>query len=100
MLAGEAANQGLVSFTCFHVLEGKIFAPFASCSEANGRNANKIVLYEDAAKKQLQEFISTLRGCEAMLAACSSLDSILNYTDAELLQNLLVPGNCELNSKI
>nr|POE98733.1 dna mismatch repair protein msh6 [Quercus suber] len=26
-----------------------------------GRNANKVVLYEDAAKKQLQEFISVLR---------------------------------------
>lgn len=64
---------------------------FAS-SEANGRNANKIVLYEDAAKKQLQEFISALRGCEVMTVACSSLSSILDNTDSELLHHLLVPG--------
>lgn len=63
-----------------------------SCSEANGRNANKIILYEDAAKKQLQEFISALRGCEVMTAACSSLGSILVNAESELLHHLLVPG--------
>uniref|UniRef100_A0A803M7J7 DNA mismatch repair protein n=1 Tax=Chenopodium quinoa TaxID=63459 RepID=A0A803M7J7_CHEQI len=64
---------------------------FAS-SEANGRNASKIVLYEDAAKKQLQEFISALRACEVMIVACSSLGSILDNTDSKLLHHLLVPG--------
>ncbi|GAB4841765.1 DNA mismatch repair protein msh6 [Ancistrocladus abbreviatus] len=64
---------------------------FASC-EANGRNSNKIVLYEDAAKKQLQEFISTLRGCEQMAQACSHLCSILDNVNSRLLHDLLVPG--------
>ncbi|GAB2298057.1 hypothetical protein Dimus_032132 [Dionaea muscipula] len=64
---------------------------FASC-DANGRNANKIILYEDAAKKQLQEFISTLRGCELMAQACSHLGSITNNVNSVPLQNLLVPG--------
>ncbi|XLR38651.1 hypothetical protein S83_023311, partial [Arachis hypogaea] len=41
--------------------------------EANRRNANKVVLYDDVAKKQLLEFISALRGCELMSQACSSL---------------------------
>lgn len=64
---------------------------FAS-SEAHGRNANKIVLYEDAAKKQLQEFISTLRGFEIMILACSSLRSISDDADSVLLHHLLIAG--------
>ncbi|XP_074317650.1 DNA mismatch repair protein MSH6-like [Silene latifolia] len=70
----------------------KLLSRLFSSSEANGRNANKIILYEDAAKRQLQEFISALRGCEIMTLACSSLGSILDYTDSELLHRLLVPG--------
>jgi len=40
--------------------------------ETRERSANKIILYEDATKKQLQEFITTLRGCEQRLQACFS----------------------------
>ncbi|GMH02314.1 hypothetical protein Nepgr_004153 [Nepenthes gracilis] len=61
-------------------------------SEANGRNANKIVLYEDAAKKQLQEFISTMRGCEKMAQACSQLGSVINNVNSGPLHHLLIPG--------
>ncbi|CAL1379465.1 unnamed protein product [Linum trigynum] len=63
-----------------------------SCSEANGRNANKVVLYEDAAKKQLQEFISALRGCDLMAKACSSLNVILQTVESEKLRYLLTNG--------
>lgn len=65
---------------------------FHECSEASGRNADKVVLYEDAAKKQLQEFISALRGCEQMAQACSSLGVILNGVKSRQLHNLLTPG--------
>ncbi|RAL49223.1 hypothetical protein DM860_014441 [Cuscuta australis] len=64
---------------------------FAS-SEGNGRNANKVVLYEDAANKQLHQFISALRGCELMACACASLGFTLESTDSKLLHNLLVSG--------
>lgn len=64
----------------------------AKCSEANGRNANKVVLYEDAAKKQLQEFISVLRGCELMTQACSTLGVILENVESKQLHHLLTPG--------
>lgn len=30
------------------------------CSKASGRNANRVILYEDAAKKQLQELIMNM----------------------------------------
>ncbi|KAL1312736.1 hypothetical protein HN51_039337 [Arachis hypogaea] len=70
----------------------RLLARIFSTSEANGRNANKVVLYEDAAKKQLQEFISALRGCELMLQACSSLGVILNDVKSRLLHHLLTPG--------
>lgn len=63
------------------------------CSEANGRNANTVVLYEDAAKRQLQEFISALRGCELMVQACSSLSVILKNVESMQLHHLLTTGN-------
>jgi len=65
---------------------------FLECSEASGRNANKVILYEDAAKKQVQEFIAALCGCEQMLEACSSLGVILNNVQSRQLHHLLTPG--------
>ncbi|XP_078438699.1 MUTS homolog 6 isoform X2 [Wolffia australiana] len=64
---------------------------FASC-EANGRNASNVILYEDASRKQLSEFISCLRGCEAMAKACSSLSSVVDESTSSLLLHLLTPG--------
>lgn len=51
-----------------------------------------MVLYEDAAKKQLQEFISALRGCEMMAEACSLLSVILENVESRVLHHLLTPG--------
>lgn len=51
-----------------------------------------MTLYEDAAKKQLQEFISALRGCELMAQACSSLGVILESVESRALHHLLTPG--------
>ncbi|KAK7259232.1 hypothetical protein RIF29_24833 [Crotalaria pallida] len=70
----------------------RLLARIFSASEASGRNANKVVLYEDASKKQLQEFISALRGCELMAQACSSLGIILNDVESRQLHHLLTPG--------
>lgn len=65
---------------------------FHECSDASGRNANKVVLYEDSAKKQLQEFISALRGLELMAQACLALGGILNDVESKQLSHLLTPG--------
>lgn len=62
------------------------------CSRASGRNANKVVLYEDAAKKQLQEFITALRGCELMAATSCSLGVNLGNVESRQLHHLLTPG--------
>ncbi|XP_027349607.1 DNA mismatch repair protein MSH6 [Abrus precatorius] len=70
----------------------RLLARIFSTSEASGRNANKVVLYEDASKKQLQEFISALRGCEQMAQACSSLGVILKGVKSGQLNHLLTPG--------
>lgn len=64
-------------------------------SDTNGRNANRVVLYEDASKKQLQEFIAALRGCQVMMQACSSLSFLLASTESHLLQHLLTPGSIQ-----
>lgn len=70
----------------------RLLARIFSFSEASGRNADKVVLYEDAAKKQLQEFISALRGCEQMAQACSSLGVILKHVKSRQLHHLLTLG--------
>ncbi|KAJ6941377.1 hypothetical protein NC651_007231 [Populus alba x Populus x berolinensis] len=70
----------------------RLLARIFSTSEADGRSANKVVLYEDAAKKQLQEFISSLRGCELVAQACSSLAVILENVESGRLHHLLTPG--------
>lgn len=70
----------------------RLLARVFSSSEACGRNANKVVLYEDAAKKQLQEFISALRGCELLVEAFSSLGVLLENTESRQLVHLLTPG--------
>ncbi|CAI9105506.1 OLC1v1004437C1 [Oldenlandia corymbosa var. corymbosa] len=70
----------------------RLLARIFASSEAMGRNANKVILYEDAAKKQLQEFISALRGCEIISRACSTLASITETVDSKLLHHLLTPG--------
>ncbi|KAI4349732.1 hypothetical protein L6164_010292 [Bauhinia variegata] len=70
----------------------RLLARIFSSSEGSGRNASKVVLYEDAAKKQLQEFISALRGCELMVKACSELGVVLSVVESRQLHHLLTPG--------
>uniref|UniRef100_A0A1J3DKR0 DNA mismatch repair protein n=1 Tax=Noccaea caerulescens TaxID=107243 RepID=A0A1J3DKR0_NOCCA len=70
----------------------RLIARIFSSIEASGRNGDKVVLYEDVAKKKLQEFISTLRGCETMVDACSSLRVILKHDKSRRLLRLLTPG--------
>ncbi|ONH94116.1 hypothetical protein PRUPE_8G271300 [Prunus persica] len=70
----------------------RLLARVFSSSKACGRNANKVVLYEDAAKKQLQEFISALHGCELMVQICCSLGVILEHVESRQLHHLLTPG--------
>ncbi|XAR61404.1 hypothetical protein NMG60_11035096 [Bertholletia excelsa] len=70
----------------------RLLARIFANNGANGRNANKVVLYEDASKKQLQEFISALRGCEHMTYACSSVGVILESVESGLLHYLLTRG--------
>lgn len=74
----------------FHMLI--VFIKWILCSEAAGRNANKVVLYEDAAKKKLQEFIAALRGCQSMVQACASFKETMKGMTSTLLQHNLTPG--------
>ncbi|PRQ21660.1 putative DNA mismatch repair protein MutS [Rosa chinensis] len=70
----------------------RLLARVFASSKATGRNANKVVLYEDAAKKQLQEFITALRGCELMAATSCSLGVNLGNVESRQLHHLLTPG--------
>lgn len=70
----------------------RLLACIFASSEANGRNANKVVLYEDASKKQLQEFISALRGCELMIQSIASFGGNLGNVESRLLHHLFTPG--------
>ncbi|EPS69161.1 hypothetical protein M569_05605, partial [Genlisea aurea] len=70
----------------------RLFARVFAGSEGSGRNSGKVVLYEDAAKKQLHEFVSALRGCELMNNACTSFAGIKEHMESDLLKHLLTPG--------
>ncbi|CAN6469121.1 unnamed protein product [Victoria cruziana] len=74
----------------------RLLARLFANSEAIGRNANKVVLYEDAAKKQLHEFITALRGCETMVQSCAVFSSIQDDLTSTTLQHLLT-GDCFLD---
>lgn len=67
----------------------RMLAHIFASSEGNGRNGQNVVLYEDASKKLLQEFIAALRGFELMTQACSSLGVILETVESRLLHRLL-----------
>ncbi|XP_073283875.1 DNA mismatch repair protein MSH6 [Primulina huaijiensis] len=70
----------------------RLLACIFASSEANGRNAIKVVLYEDASKKQLQEFTSALRGCELMIQSIASFGGNLGNVESRLLYHLFAPG--------
>ncbi|KAH9320155.1 hypothetical protein KI387_021924, partial [Taxus chinensis] len=70
----------------------RLLARLYASSGAAGRNGNKVVLYEDAAKKKLQEFIAALRGCQSMVKACMSFKDTTNEIKSSLLQHNLTPG--------
>ncbi|XP_078179988.1 MUTS homolog 6 [Carex rostrata] len=70
----------------------RLLARLFSICEGNGSSGKRAILYEDASKKQLLEFVSALRGCQHMLKACCSLTSLLSLTESTLLQHLLTPG--------
>ncbi|XP_051141836.1 DNA mismatch repair protein MSH6 isoform X2 [Andrographis paniculata] len=78
----------------------RLLARIFTSSEASGRNASKVVLYEDAAKKQLLEFISALRGCETLANASSSFCSALGNVESSLLHHLLTPGIPNISSTL
>ncbi|XBH92070.1 hypothetical protein VPH35_083283 [Triticum aestivum] len=63
---------------------------FSRCGE-NGRSKS-VVLYEDTAKRLLQQFTAALRGCQQMFQACSSIRALTGTEGSSLLNDLLSPG--------
>ncbi|XP_020521076.1 DNA mismatch repair protein MSH6 isoform X2 [Amborella trichopoda] len=70
----------------------RLLARVFANSEAKGRNASNVVLYEDAAKKQLVQFLAALRGCQSMASAYSSFANALDCMNSNVLRHLLTPG--------
>ncbi|CAM6117172.1 unnamed protein product [Calypogeia fissa] len=70
----------------------RLLARLHASSGACGRNADNVVLYEDAAKKQLQEFTGALRGCRALLRAMKSFEGCLSKLTSNRLRELVTPG--------
>lgn len=65
---------------------------FTFGSEANGRNASKVVMYEDVGKKQVHQFTAALRGCRSMLQAAAAFESYLPELSSNRLRDLLTIG--------
>lgn len=72
-------------------LERALARLYAS-SGSNGRNAAKVVMYEDVGKKQVLQFTSVLRGCRSMLQAVQNFDSCLSELSSTRLRDLLTFG--------
>eukprot|EP00899_Mesostigma_viride_P023184 jgi/Mesvir1/404/Mv11296-RA.1 len=66
----------------------------ANCSSGggSGRNASSVVLYEDASRKRLTEFVSTLQGCRALLAALRCFEGCSDELTSEMLRDIITPG--------
>ncbi|KAL3677727.1 hypothetical protein R1sor_020683 [Riccia sorocarpa] len=69
----------------------RLLARLYAASDESGRNAQKVVLYEDAAKKLLQELLAALRGCQALLQAVNSFATIGSKLTSSRLQQLISP---------
>ncbi|KAJ7532277.1 hypothetical protein O6H91_14G080400 [Diphasiastrum complanatum] len=57
-----------------------------------GRNSQAVVLYEDAAQKQLKEFLAAVRGCRAMINAVSLFESCTDTLVSTRLKSLVTIG--------
>lgn len=65
---------------------------FTFGSEANGRNASKVVMYEDVGKKQVHQFTAALRGCRSILQGAATFESCLPELSSNRLRDLLTTG--------
>lgn len=63
-----------------------------ACSERSGRNAQAVVLYEDAAKKLLKDFMGALRGFQTISQVLLGFLKITNQFRSNRLRHLLTPG--------
>ncbi|KAH7428809.1 hypothetical protein KP509_09G018600 [Ceratopteris richardii] len=63
-----------------------------SCNEKTGRDANAVVLYEDAAKKLLKEFLGTLRGFQTVNEVLLSFANISGQYQSKRLGSLFDQG--------
>ncbi|MCO5583206.1 hypothetical protein L7F22_037114 [Adiantum nelumboides] len=63
-----------------------------ACNEKTGRNANAVVLYEDAAKKLLKEFLSALHGFQTINEVLASFTRVSCQFQSKRLQSLFTQG--------
>lgn len=63
-----------------------------SYNEKTGRNAHAVVLYEDAAKKLLKEFLGALRGFQIVNGILSSFSMVSSKFRSRRLQSLFTLG--------
>ncbi|KAK9807187.1 hypothetical protein WJX73_005617 [Symbiochloris irregularis] len=73
-------------------LERGVARIVAACAGATGRDAEAVVLYEDAAKRRVMAFVSTLRSLQALQRAMEGLQAACGDMSSTLLQKLVTPG--------
>ncbi|KAL2641782.1 hypothetical protein R1flu_009369 [Riccia fluitans] len=69
----------------------RLLSRLYAASDENGRNAQKVVLYEDAQKKLLLELLATLRGCRSLLQAVNSFETVVSKLSSSRLKQLISP---------
>ncbi|XP_024530362.1 DNA mismatch repair protein MSH6 isoform X3 [Selaginella moellendorffii] len=70
----------------------RLLARLSANSGENGRHSQKVVLYEDAAKKQIKELVAALRGFQKLVKAVSCFGNCLPQLKSARLRSLLTFG--------
>ncbi|KAI5077327.1 hypothetical protein GOP47_0007151 [Adiantum capillus-veneris] len=86
-IAAEAAAKFRKDLANLPDME-RLVVRLKACNEKTGRNANAVVLYEDAAKKLLKEFLSALRGFQTMNEVLAFFARVSGKFRSKRLQSL------------
>eukprot|EP00898_Chlorokybus_atmophyticus_P000955 jgi/Chlat1/1860/Chrsp141S02178 len=89
--AAEALSGSRAILSSIPDLE-RLLARLQAAFGNTGRSASHVVLYEDATKKRVREFVAILRGCRSLLTVLSTFAPALEDIASEYLLSLVTPG--------
>ncbi|CAD7704171.1 unnamed protein product [Ostreobium quekettii] len=94
-VAGGAAIQARKAFSGVGDLERALARLHASTLEGAhcGREAEHVVLYEDAARRKVRALVAALKGLQRVQAGIAAFQPVVNSLKSSLLRSLVTPGD-------